>query len=261
MVYSNIEQMPFIKKAVVTVGTFDGVHLAHRAVLEEVVKLAKKIGGKPVVFTFLEHPKKILEPDLQINTLNTYEEKNVLLGKCGIKIIAYSDFTTIFAKTHYYDFIKFLTTKMDIRKIVLGYDHNFGRNKEGNFYNLKKLSPMYGFEVVEVPKQEVNGIEVSSSHIRKLINQGNISLANNFLGYKYMLPFRMCSVSDDYIIGHFVQNKWVPKIIPPEGLYEIEIKDSSTLIEIGENVRIPSKNIEYKFHKVIEIHFLNQYTK
>jgi len=185
--YHNIESMPFIENAVVTVGTFDGVHLAHRAILEKVVRLAKEIKGKSVVITFLSHPKKVIAPDFEDNVLLSMDKKNALLQKIGIEIVIYLDFNSMLAKTYYYDFIKSLVSKMKIRKMVVGYDHHFGKNKEGNIHTLKEISHLYGFEVIEIPKIEIDGMEISSSRIRELIKAGELNLANKLLGYKYIM--------------------------------------------------------------------------
>jgi riboflavin kinase/FMN adenylyltransferase len=117
MLYQNIDSLPFIKNAVVTVGTFDGVHLAHRAILKEVVKSAKEIGGKSVVFTFSNHPRRVIDLDFQGKILSTVDEKNRILQKIGIDIIVYIEFTPDFAQTSCADFIKCLTQKIDIQKL------------------------------------------------------------------------------------------------------------------------------------------------
>jgi riboflavin kinase/FMN adenylyltransferase len=185
-VYSNIESIPFIEKAVITVGTFDGIHLAHRAILDKVVRSAKNIHGKSVVVTFTNHPRTVIDPDFQIKILTPTEEKNNFLQKIGIDVVIYVDFTPVFAKTDYSDFIKSLTTKIDIQKFVVGYNHNFLKNKEGNIHNLEKMSLIYGFEVMKVPQQTIDGIKISSSRIREAINADDLNLANKLLGYNYI---------------------------------------------------------------------------
>jgi len=184
-VYRDIESISFIEKAVVTVGTFDGIHLAHRAILNEVVLLAKNIEGKSVVVTFANHPRTVIDPDFQLKILTTPEEKNIFLQKMGIDIVIYVDFTPSFAKINYSDFIKSLTSKIGIQKFVVGYNHNFGKNQAGNSYNLKEMGTLYNFEVIEIPQQTIDGIKISSSSIRKAINEGNLNLANKLLGYIY----------------------------------------------------------------------------
>ena len=184
-IYRNIESMPFIGKAVVTVGTFDGIHIAHRAILDEVVKLAKDMGGKSVVITFANHPRTVIDPDFQLKILTPPEEKNKFFQKIGIDIVVCIDFTPTLAKTDYSDFVKSLISKMDIQKFVVGYNHNFGKDKEGNIHNLEKMSLLYDFEVVEIPQQTVDGIKISSSRIREAMNAGDLNLANKLLGYNY----------------------------------------------------------------------------
>jgi len=241
--YHNIESMPFIENAVVTVGTFDGVHLAHRAILRAVVRLAKNTRGESVVVTFNIHPKKIIYPDFQEKELSSAGEKCVRLTSAGIRTAIYLDFNTNIAETYYYDFIKLLASKMTIKKMVVGYDHHFGKNKEGDVYNLKKLSTLYGFEVVEIPKQEMDEVEISSSHIRRLINIGDMKSANKFLGYNYRLFFRITSSTDDYFV---VKNVNTKKVLPPEGVYEIKILgNNSTPLEVNEDtICIRKENVD-----------------
>ena len=258
VVYQDIESMPFIKNAVVTVGTFDGVHLAHCAVLDKVVQLAKEIRGTSVLITFLSHPKEVIDPDFQDDILLTIEEKNHHLQKTGIKTVIYLDFNSTVAKTYYYDFIKLLTTKMKIQKIVVGHDHNFGKNKEGNLLTLKRISPMYGgFEVIEVPQQEADGIEISSSYIRRLIGIGELKLANKLLGYRYSTIVSIVSGTNDFFVVKLVNEK---KILPPQGVYEIEIEGKSTQLKINGKLCISrKKNMDFdaKKGKQLTVTFLN----
>jgi riboflavin kinase/FMN adenylyltransferase len=177
--------MPFIGKAVITVGTFDGMHIAHCTILDEVVQLAKKLEGKSVVVTFANHPRTVIDTGFQIKILTLPEEKNIFFQKIGIDIVICIDFTPNFAKINYSDFIKSLVTKIDIRKFVVGYNHNFGMNQEGNSYNLKEMGVLYDFDVVEISQQTIDGIKISSSNIREAINAGNLNLANKLLGYNY----------------------------------------------------------------------------
>ena len=256
IVYPDIETMPFVEDAVVTIGTFDVVHLAHRAVLEEVVQSAKSIKGKAVVITFFPHPREVTDPDSEVRLLSTKTEKNSLLGKSGVNIIVYINFNSTFAKTRYFDFIKLLASKMNIRKMVVGYDHDFGQNKEGTVHNLRKISPLYNFEVVEVPKQTADGMDVSSSIIRDAIHAGNILLANKLLGYDYEMSIVMSHCTEDYICF----NVKLKKVIPPEGIYAVNIQDKTTIMEIGRQIRVYDKDSEIRGTKkrVLRIQFLNR---
>jgi len=255
VVYQDINTMQFIGDSVVTIGTFDGVHLAHCAVLEEVARLSKDIKSKAVVITFATHPKEVTDPDAEISLLSVPGEKNVLLNRAGINTIIYMDFNLSFAKTYYFDFIKLLASKMNIRKMVVGYDHDFGKNKEGTVYNLRKISPLYNFEVVEVPKQTVDGMDVSSSVIRDAIRAGNIQLANKLLGYNYTIHASVAYRTEDYIFFHTMKTK---KVIPPEGIYEVRVKDTITLMEIGKNIWIYNKNIKGEKGQSVYMQILNK---
>jgi len=259
--YCDIESMPLIENAVVTVGTFDGVHVAHRAILRAVVRLAKNTRGESVVITFTSHPKKLIDPDFQEKELSSVGEKWGSLKRLGVQNAVYLDFNSTVAETYYYDFIKLLTSKMTIKKMVVGYDHHFGKNKEGNIQNLKKLGTLYGFEVVEIPQQEIDGVEISSSYIRRAINAGDMDLANKLLGYNYRMYFRIVSYTEDYIV---VKNVNTKKILPPEGVYEIEIiGNNATLLEISEDtICIRKENIDIdKIEKqFITVKFLSKNT-
>ncbi len=252
--------MPFLEQAVITVGTFDGVHIAHRAILDKVLKSAKTINGMSTVISFASHPRRVIDPDFKLNILTSTEEKNKILQEIGIDTILYIDFTSAIAQTHYTEFIESLSAKIDIKKIVVGYDHNFGKNREGNIDNLRKLIPVYGFDVVEVPQQTIDGIEISSSSIRKAINNGNIKLANKLLGYDYLIETCISSFHEDYLIVNPINKD---KILPPKGKYEIIIDNKNTFLEINNDLCILNKNrllsdIDEK-ERNITITFLNQH--
>ena len=256
-IYTDIESMPFIEQAVVTLGTFDGVHTAHRAILEEVCASATEMDGQSVVISFISHPRRVLEPDFSLNILTTTKEKNILLQQIGINNIIYIDFTSSLAQTNYVEFIRLLIEKIDIKKIVVGYNHNFGKNKEGNINTLTELIPIYDFDVVEIPRQTNNKIKISSSYIRKIINTGDFTLANSLLGYNYTIDMMISSVNNEKII---LTPSIKEKILPPKGKYDVSINDETTLLEVDNEIYIQKKNISFidKKEKEITIEFLNQ---
>lgn len=228
-IYTGIDQVPSIECAVVSVGTFDGVHGAHRIILEEISRLAKSIGGQSVVITFSSHPRLLIDPDFDIKILTTQQEKNQLLQQIGIDNIVYLDFDQNIAKMSYVDFIDMLSSKMNIAKIAVGYDHSFGKNREGNFFKLNQLAKNHGFDVVEISKQFVGGKDVKSSLIRDAIKQGNILLANQLLGYDYKMELFICSIEEDRISLKMNNSE---KLLPCDGIYPINIERNNYFLEI-----------------------------
>lgn len=250
--------MPFINQAVVTLGTFDGVHKAHCAILKQVCTLAENIKGKSTVISFASHPRKVIDPDFTLNILSTTKEKNNLLQQIGIENIVYIDFTASLAQTNYAEFVKLLTKKMEIKKIVLGYNHNFGKNKEGNINSLTELIPEYGFDIVEIPQQIVNNIKISSSNIRKAIKEGNFHLANSLLGYNYTIETVISSVNKDYITLMPINKE---KILPEKGKYKVNIDNQTTLLEINDDIYIKNENMSVKNENEIKIQFIDDKNK
>ena len=258
-IYNDINTMPSIGRSVVTVGAFDGIHIAHRAILEEMVRLAKEIRGKSIVITFKTLPKKILYPDYHDKVLITAKEKKKLLQKIGIDILVNIDFTQTFAQTDYAEFITHLTRKMDIHKFVVGFNHYFGKGKEGNSRKLKKLSLLHGFDVEIVLEKKKYGVRVSSSTIRAAISAGDLELASKVLGYNYKAAAHIVSFTEKDIIVKFLSMREI--VLPPEGIYEIKVQNIDTLLEIGETILIKKKNIDVIKKKFLYVHFVKQYTK
>lgn len=228
-IYTDINQIPYIKCGVISVGTFDGVHKAHRVILEEVSSLAKSIGGQSVVITFASHPRILIDPDFDIKILTTQREKNHLFEQIGIDNVIYLSFDWNIAKMSYADFIDMLSSKIDIAKIVVGYDHSFGKNREGNLSKLQRLTENHNFEVIEISKQTVDGMDVKSSVIRDAIKKGDILSANRLLGYEYGMELVVSSTQQDRIS---LQMNNPEKLLPSDGLYPIAIKGDFTLLEI-----------------------------
>lgn len=228
-IYTDINQIPYIKCGVISVGTFDGVHKAHRIILEEVSSLAKSIGGQSVVITFASHPRMLIDPDFDTKILTTQKEKNYLFEQIGIDNVIYLPFDWNIAKMSYIDFIDMLSSKIDITKIVVGYDHSFGKDREGNLSKLQQLAENHNFEVIEVSKQTVDGMDVKSSIIRDAIKKGDILSANCLLGYEYGMELVVFSIQQDRIS---LKMNNPEKLLPCDGVYPIEIKGESTLLEI-----------------------------
>jgi riboflavin kinase/FMN adenylyltransferase len=176
------------KDTVVTIGTFDGVHLGHQRVIEQVKSTAARIGGESVLLTFFPHPRMVLFPNTEQLLLSTEEEKVALLRNMGIDHLIIHPFTREFSMLSSTAFIEqILVNGLRTKKLVIGYDHHFGKDREGSFGNLKNSGSKWGFEVEEIPAHEADHIKVSSTRIRQSLAAGEVDVANNLLGYRYRL--------------------------------------------------------------------------
>ncbi|MCF6332067.1 MAG: bifunctional riboflavin kinase/FAD synthetase [Draconibacterium sp.] len=174
---------------VVTIGTFDGVHLGHQKVILRLNEFAKKHNGESVIFTFYPHPRLVTSPDeTNLRLLTTLDEKIKLFEKSGIDHLIIYPFNKEFSELTYSEFVKqVLVDKMKTHCLVVGYDHKFGKNREGGFEYLKKCATQHNFEIEKLEALSVNEENVSSSKIREILQFGNIKLANHFLGYNFTL--------------------------------------------------------------------------
>lgn len=188
-IYENIASFPLVNNPVVTIGTFDGVHIGHKAIFDKMKEEAAKIGGETVVITFYPHPRIVLGlNNSQLHFINRQNKKIELLEKAGIDHLIIIKFTREFSLKTSDEFIDGLviqTIKPAI--VVIGYDHHFGKNREGNFELLQKYSNKYGFKLLQVEAQSIDEVTVSSSKIRKLLEAGNVKEANALLGYVYSI--------------------------------------------------------------------------
>jgi riboflavin kinase/FMN adenylyltransferase len=186
-VYKDIEQLPRFKNAVITIGTFDGVHQGHRQIIEHLQQEAKKINGETVIITFHPHPRKVVSSAiLGIRLINTLGEKIELLEKTGIDHLAIVPFTEVFANQPAEDYIQnFLIEKFHPHTIIIGYDHRFGRDRQGDYRLLEKMSTSYNYVLKEIPKHMLDEIAISSTNIREAIIHGDIETANKLLGYDF----------------------------------------------------------------------------
>jgi riboflavin kinase/FMN adenylyltransferase len=188
-IYNCIKDFKPINNTVVTIGTFDGVHLGHKALIEKMKSDAKKIGGETVVITFYPHPRIVLGLDSSdLKFINTQEKKINRLEEAGIDHLIIVGFTKKFAGTSSYDFIKDLVVdKINPAKLIIGYDHHFGRNRRGSFDDLAELGRKFNFYVEQIGEQKINDLTISSTKIRKLLEAGKVAAANLLLGYEYSI--------------------------------------------------------------------------
>ncbi len=228
-IYHSIDDFQRLNYAVVTSGTFDGVHLGHQTILKRLKEIAGKNNGETVVITFWPHPRLILKPEEEsLKLLNTFEEKAELLKAQGIHHLLRIPFTKEFSQITSQEFVSnILVDKIGTRKLVIGYDHRFGRNREGSFEQLKINGPTYGFEVEEIPRQDVEDVGVDSSKIRKALEEGDIDTANHFLGMPYSISGAV--VKGDQLgrqLGFPTANIDIDshhKLIPAEGIYAVTV--------------------------------------
>lgn len=213
--------------AVVTIGTFDGVHIGHQAILKKVVTDARNNHGQSVLITFWPHPRFILKKDPdQLKLLTTFEEKVDLVKELGIDYIIKIPFTPAFSDLSAEDFVKdILVNKVGTKKLYIGYDHHFGNNREGNIDFLKKVAPAYHFEVMEIARQDIDDIGVSSTKIRKALLDGNIRLANSLLGRNFSLTGKVIHGNKKgRELGYPTANLEIPesyKLLPGDGSYAV----------------------------------------
>jgi riboflavin kinase / FMN adenylyltransferase len=260
-IYYSIDDFSPVKNAVVTSGTFDGVHVGHKKILSRLNEVARKSGGETVVITFWPHPRLVLYPDdKQLRLLNTFEEKAELLNKQGVNHLLRIPFTKEFSQLSSEDFItKILVEKIGTKKLVIGYDHHFGKNREGSFEQLKLNAPKYGFEVEEIPRQDVDHVTVSSTTIRKSIESADLDTANHLLGQPYMLSGRV--VKGDQLgrqLGYPTANieiDSIHKLVPADGIYAVYVHHASTAYKgalyIGNRPTVDGTK------KVIEVNIFN----
>ena len=186
-VYRFVNDLPQFENAVLTIGTFDGVHVGHQKIIAKIKELAGQVNGKTVLLTFHPHPRLVLHPEeTSLKLINTLDEKIHLLDRYGIDYLLIASFTEGFSQTDPEAYVRdFLVKKINPRIIAIGYDHHFGKDRKGNIEVLKELSVKYGFEVVEIPKQLVEDIAVSSTKVRQAILNGEIKKANELLGHHF----------------------------------------------------------------------------
>jgi riboflavin kinase/FMN adenylyltransferase len=228
-VYRNIDDVKKDKKTVLTIGTFDGVHLAHRRIIDKVIALSKQNNSRSFIVTFDPHPQEVLKnktPDIKI--LTTTDEKLRLFEKMGVEHVLIINFTEEFSKTQAREFYeKYIYAKIGIEDLVVGYDHLFGRNREGDFGTLTKLGEEFNFKVHKVEEMDIGGEPVSSSRIRKYFASGEVDKANELLGHEY--GFDGIVVEGDKVgrsIGYPTVNlKAVKenKLMPGDGVYCVRV--------------------------------------
>lgn len=245
---------------VITIGTFDGVHVGHRKILERLIKAGKGLQLKSTVLTFFPHPRMVLQKDTDIKLLNTLEEKEQILGQIGLDYLIVHPFTRAFSRLSATEFVRdILVNQLKTKKIVIGYDHRFGRNRNANITDLVAFGDTLDFVVEEIPAQEVDDVSVSSTKIRRALTEGDIHTANAYLGYEYLLTGTVAIGKGlgrqlDFPTAnlHIAENY---KLIPKNGVYVVRS-------HIGRQMVYGMMNIGFNptvngTEKSIEIHFFD----
>ncbi len=257
---NNIFNFTSQEKTFVTIGTFDGVHFGHQKIIEKLVLEAKKEGKKSVVLTFFPHPRMVLQKEASIELINTIEERAKLLEKTGLDYLIIHPFSKEFSRTTALEFVRdFLVNQLNISKLIIGYDHHFGKNREGNIKQLTEYSQLYDFTVEEIPAQDIDDVSVSSTKIRRALHAGNLKTANNYLGYNFMINGVVVNGKQlGGKIGYPTANidvKESYKLIPKTGVYVVKSEiDNETIygmMNIGNRPTLDGK------HQTIEVHFFD----
>ena len=246
--------------SVVTIGTFDGVHIGHQKIVKRLIKVAKKNNLQSTVLTFFPHPRMVLQKESNIKLINTIDEKADLFNNLGLDYLIVKEFTKEFSRLTALEFVRdILVNKLHVKHIIIGYDHQFGKNRTANINDLKEYGEIYDFKVTEITAQEVDEVTISSTKIRKALNEGDIVTAKTYLGYQFML------------IGTIVKGKGLGKqidfptanlliketykLIPKPGVYIVKSNINGKVIfgmmNIGNNPTVGGIN------QTIEIHFFD----
>ena len=257
----DIEEFDPQKPVVLTQGTFDGVHFGHRRILRHVVSEARKIGGVSVLLTFYPHPRLVLYPDdNELKLLTTIEEKVDLVSALGIDYLIIIPFTKELSRLRASDFVRdILVEQLHISKLIIGYDHRFGRNREGGLQEMSRFAETYNFDLEEIPPQDIDDSIVSSTKIRKALLEGDVHLAKDYLGDLYTISGKVEEgLQRGTAIGYPTANVRVSssyKLIPQNGVYAVwvyvdKIKYAG-MLNIGYNPTFEDKKWS------MEVHILN----
>jgi riboflavin kinase/FMN adenylyltransferase len=259
-VFPSISEFNSTKKTIVTIGTFDGVHIGHQKIIEKLIQETKKADCESLILTFFPHPKMVLNGSSSIKLLNTINEKSSLLEKMGLDNLVIHPFDKKFSNLSAEEFVKtILVDSFNLKKIIIGYDHRFGNNRAANIDDLISFGKKYDFEVEQISAQEIDSVSVSSTKIRDAISDGNMIVANEFLGYDYILSGKIITGKQlGRTIGFPTANIKIEenyKLIPKNGVYivksHLQEKTVFGIMNIGLNPTVNGEDLS------IEVHFLD----
>jgi riboflavin kinase/FMN adenylyltransferase len=270
-VFESLEQLPEFRKTVFTQGTFDGVHIGHQKILRQLKKKTEEIDGESVLLTFWPHPRLLLFPeDNQLKLLQTLEEKLEILEQCGVDNVVVLPFTKEFSHILPEDFITdILVNRLNVHTVIIGYDHRFGRNREGDIHLLRKFSVRYDYHVDEIAAEDINHMTISSTKIRNALLSGDIDTANKYIGRHY--SFRGQVIRGMQLgreLGFPTANLLIDnpfKLIPTLGIYavlcKVRGKKYGGMMSIGNNPTVKGKSFSievniFDFNEVIYDEFV-----
>jgi len=245
---------------VLTIGTFDGVHLGHQKIIERVVTTARQEGLLATIFTFFPHPRMVVQHDKSLKLIHTLEEKKQLLQRLGVDLLVVQPFNEAFAQLTAEEFVStILVQHLNVKKVIIGYDHRFGRNRTANINDMRLFGEKYGFAVEEISVQEVDEVSVSSTKIREALNKGDVTTAEHYLGTPYSLTGTVVhGLKLGRTLGYPTANIQVTedyKLIPKDGVYAvysyIGARKVYGMMSIGKNPTIEGKGAS------IEVYFFD----
>ena len=256
-IFHSINDFTSTKKTILTLGTFDGVHVGHKKILEKVSQNTENGKYESLVLTFFPHPRMVLHGQSEVKLLNTIDEKIDLLEKNGIQNLVIHPFDETFSKLSAEEFAKtVLVDRFNIKKIIIGHDHRFGRNRSADINDLIAFGKQYDFEVEQISAQEINDVSISSTKIRNALMEGNMALANDYLGYDYFLTGTIAKGKQlGRTIGFPTANLKIEenyKLIPQNGAYVVKStinqKTVFGMMNIGYNPTVAGENLSVEIH-------------
>lgn len=259
-IFNSIQDFEPQGSTILTLGTFDGVHVGHRKIIDRLLQTAREEDSESVILTFFPHPRMVLQSDSDIKLLNTLPEKARLLEAAGLQHLVIHPFDKAFSRLTAEEFVaSVLVEKFNIRKIIIGHDHRFGRNRTATIHDLIEFGSAYGFEVEQLSAEEIDAVSVSSTKIREALFQGNMALANQYLGYDYFITATVVEGRKlGRTIGFPTANLNIPepyKLIPKQGVYvvksDIAGKTVFGMMNIGTNPTVNGEGLS------IEVHFFD----
>ncbi len=259
-VFNSISSYVSQKQSIVTIGTFDGVHIGHQEIIEKIIEDAQNSDYESLILTFFPHPRMVLAHELGVKLLNTINEKIELLEKIGLSNLIIHPFDEIFSQLSAEEFVaKILVEKLKIKKIILGHDHRFGKDRSASIDDLIIFGKKYNFEVEQISAQKIDQVAISSTKIRTALLEGNIVLANQYLGYQYSFSGKVVKGKQlGRTIGFPTANIQIDeayKLIPKNGVYivksSIDEKIHFGMMNIGNRPTVDGKN------QTIEVYFFD----
>ena len=256
----GIENFPADEASIVTIGTFDGVHLGHQQILKQLIDTSRKSKLKSVLLTFFPHPRMVLQPDISMRLIQTIQEREKALQKTGLDYLVIHPFSTEFSRLSADDYVKqILVEQLNVRKVVVGYDHRFGRNRTASLEDMYHYADIHEFEVIEINAEKIESTAVSSTKIRKAIDEGKIELANTYLGHSFTIEGMVIDGDKrgrelSYPTANIgLQNQH--KIVPKQGVYLVKSKLKGRVVYGMMN--IGTKPTFDTTMPSIEVHFLD----